>query len=175
MIEVLRLSHRVSRDPRISTHVALTARAFGASKIYYSGQKDSNVEDTVNKITENFGGPFEIEYVKDALKLAEEKKKKGFFIVHLTMYGLKIQKEIKDIKKQKNILVLVGSEKVLPEFYKIADKNIAVTGQPHSEVMALGLFLDMCFDRKELDKNFDNGKMLIIPQNLGKNVKKLKE
>ena len=45
IIEVLRLSHRIRRDVRLSTHVALTARAFGASKIYYSGQHDSSLEN----------------------------------------------------------------------------------------------------------------------------------
>jgi tRNA (cytidine56-2'-O)-methyltransferase len=32
-ITVLRLSHRVGRDERVTTHVGLTARAFGASGI----------------------------------------------------------------------------------------------------------------------------------------------
>ena len=54
MIEVLRLSHRIGRDPRLSTHVILTARAFGASKTYYSGQKDSNLEESVKRICGNF-------------------------------------------------------------------------------------------------------------------------
>ena len=30
-INVLRLDHRIGRDTRITTHVCLTARAFGAS------------------------------------------------------------------------------------------------------------------------------------------------
>ena len=33
-IEVLRIGQRVIRDDRVTTHVALVARAFGASKIY---------------------------------------------------------------------------------------------------------------------------------------------
>ena len=33
-VNVLRLDHRLKRDTRITTHVCLTARAFGASKIY---------------------------------------------------------------------------------------------------------------------------------------------
>ena len=35
-IEVLRIGQRVIRDDRVTTHVALVARAFGASKIYLS-------------------------------------------------------------------------------------------------------------------------------------------
>ena len=33
-IEVLRIGQRILRDDRVTTHVALVARAFGASKIY---------------------------------------------------------------------------------------------------------------------------------------------
>ena len=60
-IEVLRLSHRIGRDPRLSTHLALTARAFLANKIFYSGDKDSKLEETVNGVTEQFGGDFKID------------------------------------------------------------------------------------------------------------------
>ena len=34
-ISVLRLGHRLVRDDRVSTHVGLVARAFGASEIFY--------------------------------------------------------------------------------------------------------------------------------------------
>ena len=44
MIEVVRLSHRLPRDIRITTHCALTARAFGATKFIYGGQKDKGCE-----------------------------------------------------------------------------------------------------------------------------------
>ena len=41
-VNVLRLDHRIGRDTRITTHVCLTSRAFGASKIYLSGEEDHN-------------------------------------------------------------------------------------------------------------------------------------
>ncbi|MDD5650141.1 MAG: tRNA (cytidine(56)-2'-O)-methyltransferase [Candidatus Nanoarchaeia archaeon] len=172
MIEVLRLDHRIHRDPRISTHLALISRAFGASKIYYSGDKDSGMEETVNDITKEFGGPFEIEYVKDEIKLIKEKKKNSK-IVHLTVYGLQVQDEIKNIKKFDNLLVIVGGSKVPGEIYGLADFNISVTQQPHSELAALTIFLDKYFDSKELEKKFSNAKSLIIPQKQGKLVKKI--
>ena len=90
MIEILRLSHRIRRDPRISTHVALVARAFGADKIYYSGDHDLALEDSVNKIVKQWGSNFQIEYIKDPIKLikstkskniCEEKKKKKWLII----------------------------------------------------------------------------------------------
>ena len=85
-IEILRLSHRIRRDPRLSTHVALTARAFLANRLYYSGDKDSSLEATVNKVTEQFGGGFKIEYVKDPIPLIKEKKKENYLVTHLTVY-----------------------------------------------------------------------------------------
>jgi len=161
MIEVLRLSHRAGRDPRISTHVALVARAFLADKIYYSGDKDDSFEKSVVDVVKNFGGNFEIEYVKNILKLIREKKEKNWKIVHLTMYGEKIKK----IKG--NVLVVVGGEKVQMEVYHEADYNFSVTNQPHSEVGALAVFLHELNDGKELDFKFD-GRIKIKPSKCGK-------
>ncbi len=138
MIEILRLSHRIKRDVRVSTHTALAAKAFGSSKIYYSGDKDKKMEETINKISKNFGGNFEIEYVKNPLSFV--KKYKGFKI-HLTMYGSSFKDKIKEIKKHKNILLIVGSEKVPPEYYHESDMNVAVGKIPHSEISALSILL----------------------------------
>ena len=159
-IEVLRLSHRLRRDPRISTHCALVARAFGSSKIYYSGEKDHALELSVNKVICNWGGNFSIEYTKNPLQLIKQKKKQGFTIVHLTMFG-----KFKDIKSNK-LLILIGSEKVPIEYYKISDYNIAITNQPHSEVSALAVFLD----NLKIKTNFNNAKQKIIPMKSGKKL-----
>ena len=167
-IEVLRLNHRISRDKRISTHVCLTARAFGASKIYYSGQKDSNLEDSVNKINKKFGGKCEIKHIQEEKKLIKEKKKDGFLIVHLTMYG----KDFKEFTtKDKNILIIVGGEKVEPEFYDLADFNLSITNQPISEVSALGIFMYKNFDYNE---NFPDAEVKVIGKEKGKLLKQLK-
>jgi len=167
MIEVLRLGHRISRDKRLTSHVALTSRAFSADKIYYSGQKDGNFENSVNKIVKDFGGKFEVEYVKDALKLV--KSKENFKVVHLTVYGLPIQDKIKEIRKFENLFIIVGGEKVPIEFYDLSNYNISVVSQPHSEVAALAIFLDYYFEGKELRRKFKGGKE-IIPREKGKKV-----
>ena len=165
MIEVLRLNHRISRDKRLTSHVALTARAFSASKMYYSGQKDGSLEESVKKIVTSFGGNFKIEYTKEPLNLLKKKSK----VVHLTVYGLPLQDKIKDIRKFKNLLIIVGGEKVEPEYYKLADYNISVTNQPNSEVASLAIFIDHFFQNKELKKEFKGDKK-IIPQEKGKKV-----
>ena len=48
-IEVLRIGQRVIRDDRVTTHVALVARAFGASKIYMN-EVDPEIENTIKKM-----------------------------------------------------------------------------------------------------------------------------
>jgi len=171
MVEILRLSHRIKRDKRLSSHVALASRTFGANKIYYSGQHDSSLEESINKIVDRWGGPFSIEYVKKPLTLIKHKKKNNFFIVHLTCYGLELKKEIPKIRKKKNILVIVGSEKVPPEIYEISNLNLSISNQPHSEVSALAIFLHEYFQGKELKKQFRNAKLKIIPKEKGKSVK----
>tara|TARA_Y100000310_G_scaffold331110_1_gene404093 strand:+ start:5222 stop:5737 length:516 start_codon:yes stop_codon:yes gene_type:complete len=168
MVEILRIGHRIARDKRISTHVCLVARAFGADKLYYSGQKDSEMENSVFKIVKDFGGSFEVKYVKDYFKLIKDKKKKGFKIVHLTVYGesFKVISNFKD----ENILFIVGGEKVPAEIYQLVDYNISIGNQPHSEVAALGVVLYEYFGKNILSKKFKNSKLKIIPQKKGKKI-----
>jgi len=168
MIEVLRLTHRIRRDPRLSSHVALTARAFLADKIYYSGDHDAAFESSINNTVNRFGGDFEILYVKDAIKFVKKRKEQGFLVVHLTMYGLELDKEVNKIKKSKDVLVIVGSQKVEPEYYELADYNISVTNQPISEVAALALFLHMLKEGKAFSHEFKNARLTIKPNKKGK-------
>ncbi|MFH0738219.1 MAG: tRNA (cytidine(56)-2'-O)-methyltransferase [Candidatus Micrarchaeota archaeon] len=176
-IEVLRLSHRLPRDERISTHVALVARAFGAKMIAYAGQHDSGLEDSVVRICERWGGKstgsdasFSISYVKSAIPFIKAKKREGFAIVHLTMYGLPVDGAAEAIRARERVLLVVGSEHVPPEVYHLADFNISVTNQPHSEVAALAITLDRLMKGAELDKRDFGGKVRIIPAGCGKNV-----
>ena len=162
MIEILRLGHRIQRDKRISTHVALVARTFGADKIWYDGQKDKSLEESVNKIVKKFGGDFKIEHIKNYKKLFSGKK-----IVHLTMYGDDFRKHVNKIKGK--ILIIVGGEKVPKEIYEISDYNLGVGNQPHSEVAALGIFLDHLGKFKKI-----KGKLEIVPNLEGKKIFKKK-
>lgn len=156
MIEVLRLGHRAFRDKRITTHLALVARAFGADKFILCGQKDESILKTVKSVTERFGGSFKIVYEENWKNYLKGKK-----VVHLTMYGLPFKNKIKELKG--DFVIVVGGEKVPPEIYDIADYNLAVTNQPHSEVGALSVFLDHLGKGKEFD-----GKVRIKPCAKGK-------
>ena len=165
MITVLRMGHRLARDKRITTHVALVARAFGADKIIID-TKDEKTEKNIRSICKRFGGDFEIETGVDYKKII--KQWKGA-IVHLTMYGEELDKSINKINKKKDLLVIVGAEKVPPQIYDMADFNVSVGNQPHSEVAALAIFLDRYASGRWIKKKF-NGKIEILPSNRGKKV-----
>ena len=165
MITVLRIGHRISRDKRITTHVALVARAFGADKIIID-TKDNKIEDNVRSICARFGGDFKIESGVDKKKIIKEW---GGVIVHLTMYGEKLNKSIDEIGKNKDLLIVIGAEKVPPQIYEMADFNVSVGNQPHSEVAALAVFLDRYNMGRWNEKQF-NGKIEILPSNKGKKV-----
>jgi len=63
-IEVLRIGQRVVRDDRVTTHVALVARSFGAKKIYMN-EINPDIINTISKINKTWGGPFEIKTITD--------------------------------------------------------------------------------------------------------------
>ena len=171
VVEVLRFGHRGDRDKRVSTHVALTARALGADKIIFTTE-DEHVENSVKKVVESWGGDFEFVVEKHWKRYIKEFKKRGI-IVHLTMYGANINEimpEIREMSRDKDILVVVGAEKVPKEVYELADYNVSVGNQPHSEVAALAIFLDRLFEGKTLYRDFENAKIKITPSNKGKVV-----
>ncbi|ASJ00415.1 tRNA (cytidine(56)-2'-O)-methyltransferase [Thermococcus gorgonarius] len=174
MIVVLRLGHRPERDKRITTHVALTARAFGADRIIIAAEEDEHVKESVEDVVRRWGGPFEIEFNPSWKKTMREWKENGGVIVHLTMYGIHIDDALpairEELKAGMNVMVVVGAEKVPREVYEIADYNVAVGNQPHSEVAALAVFLDRLLDGEGLRKEFKNAKLKIIPQERGKKV-----
>jgi tRNA (cytidine56-2'-O)-methyltransferase len=158
-IVVLRLGHRPLRDKRVTTHVGLVARAFGAEGILLT-VLDETVLDSLDDVRDRWGGDFFVKTVSDWRKYLD--KWRGL-VVHLTMYGLPLDDKISEIRSLKeNMLLVVGAEKVPPDLYKRADYNIAVGNQPHSEVAALAVFLDRYFQKAELAKDF-MGDMRIVP------------
>jgi tRNA (cytidine56-2'-O)-methyltransferase len=170
---VLRLSHRKERDKRVTTHVGLVARAFGADGIILSGDYDENVLRTWRDVTERWGGPFDVQYTAEWRKTIKEWKERGGIVVHLTMYGIPVDKGAKQARDTgKDVLVVVGGEKVPREVYDLADFNVAVGNQPHSEIAALAIFLDRYFRGKEFEKKFEGAKLEIVPNPRGKTVLK---
>ncbi|MBI5159683.1 tRNA (cytidine(56)-2'-O)-methyltransferase [Candidatus Micrarchaeota archaeon] len=168
VVRVLRLGHRSERDRRITTHVCLVARAFGADEVVVSGENAGEAVSSVEKIVLKWGGDFSVKFDKNWRKILLGAKKKKHLIVHLTMYGERVQDVVSAVRASKDVLVVVGAEKVPREVYELADYNVSVTSQPHSEVAALAVFLHEFFEGKELEKKFEGAKLKLIPSSRGK-------
>lgn len=177
-VVILRWGHRPRRDARLTTHVALTARALGASGMILSDVEDEKIKEAIEKVVRNCGGPFSFKMGTSWKKIVKEWREKGGIVVHLTAYGENIQTSsvLQRIKASgKDILVIVGSQKVPKEFFseKVSNFNVAIGNQPHSECASLAVFLDRLFEGEELTKTFENAKIRIIPQKRGKKIAKL--
>jgi tRNA (cytidine56-2'-O)-methyltransferase len=165
-ITVLRLGHRLVRDTRLSTHVALVSRALGASKVIMSGKDEDDTIESIERVNTRWGGSFKVEFASNWREVL--KNWKGVS-VHLTMYGEildralpKIVRQLRSLKTPK-LLVIVGAEKVPREIYSLSSFNVSVSNQPHSEVAALAIFLDRIYKGKELYSTFGNAKIRINP------------
>ena len=167
-IHVLRLGHRPSRDKRVTTHLLLAARAFGASAATYTGSKDSSLEGSIKSVVTEWGGDFQLEFSSSWKKTVKRWEGK---VIHLTMYGVPFQEVINEIRENtEDNMIIVGGAKVPGELYDMVDRNIAVTSQPHSEVSALAVFLHEYYEGNELNKDFKSAKLRILPQEHGKLV-----
>jgi tRNA (cytidine56-2'-O)-methyltransferase len=164
LIVVLRLGHRPSRDKRVTTHVALTARAFGAQEVWVS-TKDAALEKTVESIVARFGGDFAI---KTGVKWREAIRSWKGKVVHLTMYGERLNDALPSMTGQ-DLLVVVGAEKVPREVYELADMNVSVGNQPHSEIAALAVLMNRLTDDDTLYRDLD-GRLTVLPNPRGKTV-----
>ena len=173
-ISVLRIGHRLVRDDRVTTHAALVARAFGADMIYMTGILDESINDTVASVSKRWGGKFKIEMIQDWKNLAKAWKKKGGKVAHLTMYGINIDDVAERLRKESKILVIIGAEKVPQEVYELADYNVAIGNQPHSEIAALAIFLDRIFTGKQFKRRFADANLKILPTEKGKKLQKKK-
>ncbi|MCW4000540.1 MAG: tRNA (cytidine(56)-2'-O)-methyltransferase [Candidatus Bathyarchaeota archaeon] len=173
---VLRWGHRIQRDVRLTTHVALTARALSASGFILADTVDPHIEQTVSKITSSWGGSFHFEMGTSWRRAVQDWKAAGGVVVHLTVYGENIQSSdvLSRIKATgKDVMLLVGSQKVPGEFYseEVSDFNVAVGNQPHSECSALAIFLDRFFEGRELAESFECAKISVVPKARGKEIK----
>ncbi len=148
--------------------MGLVARAFGAEEMLLDG-RDAHVEESLADVAERWGGGFSLKADVSWRGEAVRFKEAGGKIVHLTMYGSNLPDVIEEIKQSENIMVAVGAEKVPAEMYEVADWNVAVGNQPHSEVAALAVFLDRLFEGKELLREFEGG-LKILPSAKGKQV-----
>jgi tRNA (cytidine56-2'-O)-methyltransferase len=164
---VLRLGHRPFRDRRVTTHVGLAARAFGADGMYLAAA-DPGVAGSIRDVAARWGGGFFVEDGVSWKGCLRSWKERGGTVVHLTMYGIPMVEVIGEIREREEILVVVGAEKVPGEIYGLADFNVSVTTQPHSEVSGIAVFLDHLFEGAELHRTFPDAELRVYPSRDGK-------
>ena len=95
VIEVVRIGQRVVRDDRVTTHVALVSRAFGAQKIFMT-EVNPEIKNTLDKINKTWGGNFTVEFIDKWKYIVKKKKEENYKIVHLSMYG----ENINDVQEE---------------------------------------------------------------------------
>jgi tRNA (cytidine56-2'-O)-methyltransferase len=173
-VTVLRWGHR-PRDMRLTTHVALTARALGAAGMILADMEDEGLRKTIDKVVDTWGGAFFLHMGMPWREAVFRWKASGGAIVHLTAYGENIQTSdvLQRIQAtEKDVLVIVGSQKVPAAFFseETADFNVAIGNQPHSECTSLAVFLDRFFEGTPLAREFKEAARQIVPQAHGKKV-----
>ncbi|HLB70294.1 MAG TPA: tRNA (cytidine(56)-2'-O)-methyltransferase [Candidatus Methanoperedens sp.] len=171
-IVVLRLGHRIQRDQRITTHVGLTARAFGAEGMLLDSD-DTGIEKSLSEVAQRWGGSFYVKRVANWKNEIRKWKEDGGKVLHLTMYGINLPDVINEVVYH-DLLIVIGAEKVPPEIYELCDWNVAVGNQPHSEVAALAVVLDRLFNvsgKDPLRSSFGGGEIEIVPKKRGKEVR----
>lgn len=169
-IVVLRLNHR-PRDHRVTTHVCLTARAFGADGVIITETKAEEIIEKINKLNSDWGNDF---WVRDSLptyQTIELWRSLGGMIINLSMYGEDLRNLLSELyhahyNANKPFLVIVGASKVPSQIYALSDYNVSITDQPHSEVAALAVFLDRLSGGRW--PKHEGGKIKINPRLKGK-------
>jgi len=142
--------------------------------VIIADQEDKVVESTIRDVTQRFGGPFTVSSGVPWRKTVRDWKDSGGRIVHLTAYGLPLPKLLPQIRKSSSdLLIVVGSEKMPGEVFKVADWNVSVTSQPMSEVAALAVFLDWYNQHEEFDKEFSEARIRIVPSKSGKEIREV--
>ncbi|RLE77644.1 MAG: tRNA (cytidine(56)-2'-O)-methyltransferase, partial [Thermoprotei archaeon] len=151
---------------------------FGADGIVFAGEVEESILEKLRDVVDRWGGPFFVERVDSWRKFIREWKERGGVVVHLTMYGINVEGSdvVERIRSTDgDILVVVGAEKVPRDVYELADFNVAIGNQPHSEVSALAVFLDRLFGGRELLREFSGAKIKVIPRPRGKRVVRVGE
>ena len=179
-VSVLRLGHRRERDKRITSHLGLTARAFGADEVILAGEEDESAIETWRSVSERFGGEFECRYEANPMSFLRRFAKdagdgKPGQIVHLTMYGESWRESLSSIESNRPMVIVVGGTKVPGEVFRLANYNISIGNQPHSAVAALGVFLESLIGQIDESKHFQGGEIQVVTSLDRKKVMSLEE
>jgi tRNA (cytidine56-2'-O)-methyltransferase len=133
-------------------------------------ERDRELEKGVASAVDRFGGPFE---VRTGVAWRQALANFDGVKVHLTMYGEPIDRVVAAVRRRalgRDLMVVVGGPKVPGEVYGLADFNVAVSNQPHSEVAALAIALDRFTSGAWARKKFEGARVAVRPSARGKEV-----
>jgi len=165
---VLRLNHREARDYRLTTHVCMVARAFGADGIIIADVTARSQIEKIKRLNDDWGGRFWVLDKLSTTNVLKDWKLYNGVLVNLTMYGENIHNTITQLYndffiRHKRIMVVVGSSKIPRFIYDAADYNISITNQPHSEAAALAVFLEKLLGAHVWEHSYSNMSLKIVP------------
>jgi tRNA (cytidine56-2'-O)-methyltransferase len=105
----------------------------------YLHPRDDALAERIGSVTRRWGGEFAVVPVDDWKSVV-----RSFpgTVVHLTMYGLPLERSLPRIARSRRVLLVVGGAKVPADLYREATYNVAVGHQPHSEVAAVAVTLE---------------------------------
>ncbi|HYA54069.1 MAG TPA: tRNA (cytidine(56)-2'-O)-methyltransferase, partial [Thermoplasmata archaeon] len=105
----------------------------------YLHPRDDALAERVSSVARKWGGTFEVVPTDDWKKLVNDF---SGAVVHLTMYGLPLERCLPQLARERRLLLVVGGAKVPADLYRRAKYNVAVGHQPHSEVAAVAVTLE---------------------------------
>jgi tRNA (cytidine56-2'-O)-methyltransferase len=105
----------------------------------YLHPADLPLAERIAAVAHRWGGDFAVVPVDDWKSVV-----RSFpgAVVHLTMYGLPLERCLGRLARERQILLVVGGAKVPSELYQRAKYNVGVGHQPHSEVAAVAVTLE---------------------------------
>jgi tRNA (cytidine56-2'-O)-methyltransferase len=99
---------------------------------------DPDLAERVAAVGRGWGGSFDVHGAPEWKRAVREF---DGAVVHLTMYGLPLERVLPRLRRARRILLVVGGAKVPPDLYRLATHNVGVGHQPHSEVAAVAVTL----------------------------------
>jgi tRNA (cytidine56-2'-O)-methyltransferase len=99
---------------------------------------DPDLAERIRAVVGRWGGDFDIRPASDWRSVIRSFDGP---VVHLTMYGLPLDRVEHRLARARRLLLVVGGAKVPPDLYSLATHNVAVGHQPHSEVAAVAVTL----------------------------------
>ena len=132
----------------------------------YLHPPDPELAARVAEVVADWGGGFE---VVGAPEWRAVVRAANGPVLHLTMYGRPLDRVLPRLTGAREVLVVVGGAKVPSELYRLADANVAVGHQPHSEVAALAIVLDRLLGVPGPGR-WDGARLSVVPRVRGKKV-----